>query len=126
MEPMYRAERQPSPHVAPIGPLPGADLPSGYRGRPGALQVRLPCGSGDVQRHRLAVRSIVIAEIASIRNNRAVFFVDDNITSNWPGQAFLRALAPLSIRWVSQSGIALRTTRSSCRSRRQRMSGSAD
>ena len=49
----------------------------------------------------------VIAEIASIRNTKKLFFfVDDNITSNLSqAKDFLRALAPLGIRWVSQSSI---------------------
>jgi radical SAM superfamily enzyme YgiQ (UPF0313 family) len=49
----------------------------------------------------------VVAEVASIRDkNKLFFFVDDNITSNL-GEAkqFFRALAPLGIRWVSQSSI---------------------
>jgi radical SAM superfamily enzyme YgiQ (UPF0313 family) len=49
----------------------------------------------------------VVAEVASIRDkNTLFFFVDDNITSNL-GEAkqFFRALAPLGIRWVSQSSI---------------------
>jgi radical SAM superfamily enzyme YgiQ (UPF0313 family) len=49
----------------------------------------------------------VLAEIADIRHTRKLFFfVDDNITSNLSdAKAFLRALAPLGIRWVSQSSI---------------------
>ncbi len=49
----------------------------------------------------------VIAEIASIRNQKKLFFfVDDNITSNLlQAKEFLRALAPLGIKWVSQSSI---------------------
>ena len=49
----------------------------------------------------------VIAEIASIRKTKKLFFfVDDNITSNLSqAKDFLRALAPLGIRWVSQSSI---------------------
>lgn len=49
----------------------------------------------------------VLSEIASIRDDkRLFFFVDDNITSNL-GEAkeFFRALAPLHIRWVSQASI---------------------
>lgn len=49
----------------------------------------------------------IVAEVASIRDKyKLFFFVDDNITSNL-GQAkeFLRALAPLGIRWVGQSSI---------------------
>ena len=49
----------------------------------------------------------VVAEMASIRDkNTLFFFVDDNITSNL-GEAkqFFRALAPLGVRWVSQSSI---------------------
>jgi radical SAM superfamily enzyme YgiQ (UPF0313 family) len=49
----------------------------------------------------------VLREIAEIRDRaRLFFFVDDNITSN-PAQVkeFLRALAPLGIRWVTQASI---------------------
>jgi radical SAM superfamily enzyme YgiQ (UPF0313 family) len=49
----------------------------------------------------------VISEIAAIRDSRRLFFfVDDNITSNLAeAKEFFRALAPLRIRWVSQSSI---------------------
>jgi radical SAM superfamily enzyme YgiQ (UPF0313 family) len=49
----------------------------------------------------------IIAEIAPLKNARKLFFfVDDNITSNLQeAKAFFRALAPLRIRWVSQSSI---------------------
>jgi radical SAM superfamily enzyme YgiQ (UPF0313 family) len=49
----------------------------------------------------------VISEVASVRNERRLFFfVDDNITSNLAeAKEFFRALAPLGIRWVSQSSI---------------------
>ena len=49
----------------------------------------------------------VISEVASVRNQRRLFFfVDDNITSNLAeAKEFFRALAPLGIRWVSQSSI---------------------
>jgi radical SAM superfamily enzyme YgiQ (UPF0313 family) len=49
----------------------------------------------------------VIAEVRSIRDSRRMFFfVDDNITSNLSeAKEFFRALAPLGIRWVSQSSI---------------------
>ena len=49
----------------------------------------------------------VVSEVASLRGDRRLFFfVDDNITSNLPqAKEFLRALAPLGIRWVSQSSI---------------------
>ena len=45
----------------------------------------------------------IISEIASIRDTKKLFFfVDDNITSNLSqAKEFLRALAPLGIRWVS-------------------------
>ena len=47
----------------------------------------------------------VIAEVSSVRRDRRLFFfVDDNITSNLAeAKNFFRALAPLNIRWVSQS-----------------------
>jgi radical SAM superfamily enzyme YgiQ (UPF0313 family) len=49
----------------------------------------------------------VLSEVAGIRQMKKLFFfVDDNITSNLAeAKAFLRALAPLGIRWVSQSSI---------------------
>lgn len=49
----------------------------------------------------------ILAEIAAVRHERKLFFfVDDNITSNLAeAKEFLRALAPLRVRWVSQSSI---------------------
>jgi radical SAM superfamily enzyme YgiQ (UPF0313 family) len=48
----------------------------------------------------------VLAEVASMRGKKLFFFVDDNITSNLAqAKQFLRALAPLNIRWVSQASI---------------------
>jgi len=49
----------------------------------------------------------VVSEVAALRGDRRLFFfVDDNITSNLSqAKEFLRALAPLGIRWVSQSSI---------------------
>lgn len=49
----------------------------------------------------------ILSEIAGMRHDRKLFFfVDDNITSNMEeAKAFFRALAPLKIRWVSQSSI---------------------
>ncbi len=49
----------------------------------------------------------ILSEIASIRDTKKLFFfVDDNITSNLSqAKEFLRGLAPLGIRWVSQSSI---------------------
>ena len=49
----------------------------------------------------------IISELAAIRDTKKLFFfVDDNITSNIAqAKEFLRALAPLGIRWVSQSSI---------------------
>ena len=49
----------------------------------------------------------VIAEVAGLRGSRRMFFfVDDNITSNLAdAKEFLRALAALNVRWVSQSSI---------------------
>ena len=48
-----------------------------------------------------------VAEVASLRGSKKLFFfVDDNITSNMrDAKDWLRALAPLGIRWVSQSSI---------------------
>jgi len=49
----------------------------------------------------------VLAEVAALRQTRRLFFfVDDNITSNLAqAKEWLRALAPLGIRWVGQSSI---------------------
>jgi len=47
----------------------------------------------------------IVAELRALQH-RAFFFVDDNITSNLDqAKEFLRALAPLGIRWVSQASI---------------------
>jgi radical SAM superfamily enzyme YgiQ (UPF0313 family) len=50
----------------------------------------------------------VVAELTALRKtHRPFFFVDDNVTAH-PAHAkeFLRAIAPLGIRWMSQMGIA--------------------
>lgn len=49
----------------------------------------------------------VLAELESLREHaKLFFFVDDNFASDIPGtKAFLRALAPLKIRWVTQMSI---------------------
>jgi radical SAM superfamily enzyme YgiQ (UPF0313 family) len=49
----------------------------------------------------------VIAEVAALKAEKKLFFfVDDNITSNMAqAKEWLRALAPLGIRWVSQASI---------------------
>lgn len=49
----------------------------------------------------------VLAEVASIRREKKLFFfVDDNITSNLAeAKAFFRELSSLGVRWVSQSSI---------------------
>jgi radical SAM superfamily enzyme YgiQ (UPF0313 family) len=49
----------------------------------------------------------IVSEVASLRGEKKLFFfVDDNITSNLAqAKEWLRALAPLGIRWVSQSSI---------------------
>ncbi len=49
----------------------------------------------------------IIAELASIKDSKKLFFfVDDNITSNLAqAKEFFRALIPLGIRWVGQSSI---------------------
>ncbi len=48
----------------------------------------------------------ILAELDGLRSKPLVFFVDDNIIAH-PAQAkdFLRQLAPLHIRWVSQASI---------------------
>jgi radical SAM superfamily enzyme YgiQ (UPF0313 family) len=49
----------------------------------------------------------IVAEVVALRaEKRLFFFVDDNITSNMrEAKDWLRALAPLGIRWVSQASI---------------------
>jgi radical SAM superfamily enzyme YgiQ (UPF0313 family) len=49
----------------------------------------------------------VLSEVAALRGRRKLFFfVDDNITSNLAeAKDWLRALAPLGVRWVGQSSI---------------------
>ena len=49
----------------------------------------------------------IVAEVAPLRDQkRLFFFVDDNITSNLTqAKEWLRALAPLKVRWVSQASI---------------------
>jgi radical SAM superfamily enzyme YgiQ (UPF0313 family) len=49
----------------------------------------------------------ILGEIVRIKDEKKLFFfVDDNITSNLEqAKEFFRALAPLKIRWVSQSSI---------------------
>lgn len=49
----------------------------------------------------------IVAEVASVaRRASLIFFVDDNITSHpAEAKAFLRALIPLRVRWVSQASI---------------------
>jgi radical SAM superfamily enzyme YgiQ (UPF0313 family) len=49
----------------------------------------------------------ILDEVAAVGRSAAlIFFVDDNITSNLAeAKAFLRALIPLRIRWVSQASI---------------------
>jgi radical SAM superfamily enzyme YgiQ (UPF0313 family) len=49
----------------------------------------------------------ILDEVRTLsRNSKLLFFVDDNITSNLPqAKEFLRALAGLKVRWVSQSSI---------------------
>ena len=49
----------------------------------------------------------ILAEVAAVsRSASLIFFVDDNITSNLAeAKAFLRALIPLRVRWVSQASI---------------------
>jgi radical SAM superfamily enzyme YgiQ (UPF0313 family) len=49
----------------------------------------------------------VLAELSALRSEKKLFFfVDDNITSNMAqAKDWLRALAPLGLRWVSQASI---------------------
>ena len=113
MEPVYRAERRPSLR----GLRPDRRIFRGKRYLPIGL---VEAGRGCHFRCEFcAVQSMfantqtrrpldeVLAEVASIRDSkRLFFFVDDNITSNMAeAKAFFRELAPLGIRWVSQSSI---------------------
>ena len=113
MEPVYRAERRPSLR----GMRPDRRIFRGKRYLPIGL---VEAGRGCHFRCEFcAVQSMfantqtrrpldeVLAEVASIRDYKKLFFfVDDNITSNMAeAKAFFRELAPLGIRWVSQSSI---------------------
>ncbi len=50
--------------------------------------------------------SEVVREIASLKQNHLIFFVDDNILSNFEAaKELFRALIPLNVRWVSQASI---------------------
>jgi radical SAM superfamily enzyme YgiQ (UPF0313 family) len=50
--------------------------------------------------------SEVVREIESLRHNRLIFFVDDNILANFDAaKELFRALIPLDVRWVSQASI---------------------
>jgi radical SAM superfamily enzyme YgiQ (UPF0313 family) len=113
MEPVYRAERRPSLR----GLRPDRGIFRGKRYLPIGL---VEAGRGCHFRCEFcAVQTMfantqtrrpldeVIAEVASIRDSKKLFFfVDDNITSNMAeAKAFFRELASLGIRWVSQSSI---------------------
>ena len=113
MEAVYRAERRPSLR----GLRPDRRIFRGKRYLPIGL---VEAGRGCHFRCEFcAVQSMfantqtrrpldeVIAEVASIRDSKKLFFfVDDNITSNLAeAKAFFRELASLGIRWVSQSSI---------------------
>jgi radical SAM superfamily enzyme YgiQ (UPF0313 family) len=113
LAPVYRSERRPSLR----GVKPDRRIFKGKRYLPIGL---VEAGRGCHFRCEFcAVQSVfhntqtrrplddVLAEIASIRHARRLFFfVDDNITSNLAeAKEFFRALAPLGIRWVSQSSI---------------------
>jgi radical SAM superfamily enzyme YgiQ (UPF0313 family) len=113
MEPIYRADRRPS--LASVRP--DRRIFRGKRYLPiGLVEAGRGCHFkcdfcavqamfNSTQTRRPLDR--VLDEIVSIRDSRKLFFfVDDNITSNLAeAKAFLRALAPLNIRWVSQSSI---------------------
>jgi radical SAM superfamily enzyme YgiQ (UPF0313 family) len=113
LEPLYRASKRPSLK----GIRPNRRIFRGKRYLPIGL---VEAGRGCHFRCEFcAVQSVfkntqtrrplddVIAEVASIRHERRLFFfVDDNITSNLAeAKEFFRALASLKIRWVSQSSI---------------------
>jgi radical SAM superfamily enzyme YgiQ (UPF0313 family) len=113
LEPVYRAEQRPSLR----GLRPDRRIFRGKRYLPIGL---VEAGRGCHFRCEFcAVQSMfantqtrrpldeVLAEVASIRDSKKLFFfVDDNITSNMAeAKAFFRELATLGIRWVSQSSI---------------------
>jgi radical SAM superfamily enzyme YgiQ (UPF0313 family) len=113
LEPVYRAEQRPSLR----GVRPDRRIFRGKRYLPIGL---VEAGRGCHFRCEFcAVQSMfantqtrrpldeVLAEVASIRDSKKLFFfVDDNITSNMAeAKAFFRELATLGIRWVSQSSI---------------------
>lgn len=113
LEPVYRSHRRPSL----LGVKPDRSIFCGKRYLPiGLVEAGRGChfrcefcAVQSVFRNTQSRRPLddVIAEIASVREQRRLFFfVDDNITSNLAdAKAFFRALAPMKIRWVSQSSI---------------------
>ncbi len=49
---------------------------------------------------------VVVKEIESLKRNRLIFFIDDNMTCNIEAaKEFMRAIEPLKIKWVSQTAI---------------------
>jgi radical SAM superfamily enzyme YgiQ (UPF0313 family) len=113
MERVYRAERRPSLR----GVRPNRRIFQGKRYLPiGLVEAGRGChfrcefcAVQSVFRNTQTRRPLdeILSELASIREARRLFFfVDDNITSNLAeAKEFFRALAPLGIRWVSQSSI---------------------
>lgn len=58
--------------------------------------------------HNIRPVDKIVAEIKSIKHKPLIFFVDDNITSNFKhAKELFQALIPLKIRWVSQASINL-------------------
>ena len=70
----------------------------------------------------------VVAEIEARDRNRIIFFVDDNILSNFDAAKELcRALIPLNVRWVSQGSIDMTQDRELMELMvRERLSGHGD
>ena len=113
LEPLYRAAARPSlQHVRPDRrifagkrylPIGLVEAGRGCHFRCDFCAVQTMFGRTQTRRPIDAV----LAEVAALRDTRRLFFfVDDNITSNLAhAKEWLRALAPLGIRWVGQSSI---------------------
>ena len=116
---LRRVYRAPAGAAQPGGVMPRRDL---FRGK-GYLPITLMqfsrgcrfacdfCAISTYFDRRHFVRRIdeVLAEIEA-QERRLIFFVDDNLLNDHAAaKAFLRALIPLKIRWVSQASIDMTT-----------------